>query len=285
MSSTDKVTPINGVLGAVVGAIAAQAAAIAITIVTMVFAMLPEVFRGRPPVTPTFSLLMLAPGLAATQLVLLAFAAGLPALARVPIRSALGLRAAHPFVYAIGFVGMLGGQQVGGYLAAELRRHFPFVDLQMLEQLGKALAEAPIVFGLLLVAVLPAVCEELFFRGFLQRALGRGAVPVLVSGLSFAIYHLDPAQAAGVLPLGLFLAFLADRVDSTIPGIVLHAINNAMAIVLTKVDLGAVGEEIDTPRWPLALTGLAVMLGASALLALYVARGPGGRNAPPPQGF
>ena len=59
---------------------------------------------------------------------------------------------------------------------------------------------------LLLIAVAPAICEELIFRGL----IGRGLIArqglfrgVVITSLLFAAVHMHPAHAFGVIPLGI----------------------------------------------------------------------------------
>lgn len=98
----------------------------------------------------------------------------------------------------------------------------------------------PVDFALLLLtfAVVPALCEELLFRGFLQAGLVRllGSAPkgIAVSSLIFAAFHLDPWRFPGILVLGLFLGLLAHR-GGLVPAILAHALNNVLSISVAVV--------------------------------------------------
>jgi sodium transport system permease protein len=90
----------------------------------------------------------------------------------------------------------------------------------------------------LLFGVLPAVCEELFFRGFVLSGLtsalrGRGAsvrAVVLTSAL-FAVFHIFPEKWLPTFLMGLVLGFLAVRTGSIWPGMIAHAANNTFAVL------------------------------------------------------
>jgi membrane protease YdiL (CAAX protease family) len=96
----------------------------------------------------------------------------------------------------------------------------------------------------LLVGVVMAPCvEELFFRGFLFGTY-REHKPLWVaygaSGLIFAVLHLDPnnmaptqmaALAIGIFVLGTLLAFTYQRTGSLLPGMLAHALNNAVGLI------------------------------------------------------
>ncbi len=85
------------------------------------------------------------------------------------------------------------------------------------------------------LAVLAPVVEELGFRGLLYGYMrGRTGVilSVIVSALVFAVLHV-------VIPplfvMGAILAVLAERYRSIVPGIVLHATNNALVVVIIAI--------------------------------------------------
>ena len=90
----------------------------------------------------------------------------------------------------------------------------------------------------LLFGVLPAVCEELFFRGFVLSGLssavrGRGAsvrAVVLTSAL-FAVFHIFPEKWLPTFLMGLLLGFLAVSTGSIWPGMLAHAANNSFAVL------------------------------------------------------
>ena len=87
----------------------------------------------------------------------------------------------------------------------------------------------------ILLAVLPAIVEETFFRGLILHSL-RGAkiIPtVLTSALVFALYHGSATQLVYQFIFGCFLALLTIKSKSVIPAIISHFINNFAIIILT----------------------------------------------------
>ncbi len=201
-----------------------------------------------PAVVPApFSLL-------AAQLVLAAIPIGAVVFGRLgrPL-AALGLRGARPRFFvaaiAIGATAWL----VNLWMVSLLP--LPDAHAKVLE----AMVERPgLGVAIAMFAVVPAVCEEILFRGVLARALGR-ALPLVgaaaISAVVFAAYHVSVIQALPTLSLGLLLAVVAIRADSVLPTILAHALNNTLAIVMSR---GA---------WP----GLAAWIGLHPTLALAVA--------------
>ena len=86
----------------------------------------------------------------------------------------------------------------------------------------------------LALALVPAVIEEIFFRGLLQRLLMRSYPQQLVfffTALFFSLLHFSPAGFLSRLVLGLMLSYLAyDSRGLRIP-MLFHLINNTLAIL------------------------------------------------------
>ena len=94
-------------------------------------------------------------------------------------------------------------------------------------------------FAVLTTVVAP-IAEELFFRGFMFRALAEKMRPWLAAGLSGAVFgliHLPGSPLVGVVVLSVFgvgLALLFWSTGSLLPCIALHAAHNAVSFALTK---------------------------------------------------
>ena len=88
-----------------------------------------------------------------------------------------------------------------------------------------------LLFSTIIVAPL---CEEVMFRGYVQRAYERRNpwTGVLVGGVIFALYHLRFQGAFALLPVALALGFVAWRSNSLLPGMLLHAAYNSIASVI-----------------------------------------------------
>jgi sodium transport system permease protein len=88
-----------------------------------------------------------------------------------------------------------------------------------------------------LIAVVPAICEEFAFRGFILSGLENGHRPrsaIVVSAFLFGIMHVLVSvfgQLFGTTVLGLVLGLLAVRSRSLLPGIVFHFGNNALGVL------------------------------------------------------
>jgi sodium transport system permease protein len=98
----------------------------------------------------------------------------------------------------------------------------------------------------LYVAVLPAICEELAFRGMLLNGLRRKFRPaalVLGIGIIFGLFHMTLYRIAPTAALGMVLTAIALMTGSVFPGMLLHAGNNAIGV------LGGSWFSIETLHW------------------------------------
>jgi membrane protease YdiL (CAAX protease family) len=99
----------------------------------------------------------------------------------------------------------------------------------------------PVFFQVLLVVIAASIAEEICFRsmlyGGLRTALGPIPSALLSAGLWGLLHATTGLSAVPVLiGLGVALALLFEKTGSIVPGIILHAINNslALAVLLSK---------------------------------------------------
>jgi uncharacterized protein len=144
---------------------------------------------------------------------------------------------------------------------------------QMLEEMFRILVSAKdvpeLLFVVLVVAVTPAIVEELLFRGLIQNSFERKLVPLraaLWTGIIFGLFHFNPFQIVPLIILGCFFGVLRMRSRSMIIAMTVHFLNNAIAVVVTyfqmddKMVIGATkGADINTASM-LAQMVLFVML-------------------------
>lgn len=90
--------------------------------------------------------------------------------------------------------------------------------------------------GIACVAILGPILEELLFRGAITKVLLKKYNPltaILVSGLIFGIFHVNPAQVVGAILIGFVLAWIYYRTHSLIPCILIHIMNNSLSVYLS----------------------------------------------------
>lgn len=89
---------------------------------------------------------------------------------------------------------------------------------------------------MIVVAVLPAICEETLFRGILLEGIKDvGTVAAcLLGGLLFSIFHQNPPQTIYQFCCGAAFTLLAIRAESILPTCLMHFLNNALIIFDAK---------------------------------------------------
>lgn len=86
------------------------------------------------------------------------------------------------------------------------------------------------------VALIPAICEEVMYRGFLLNILKRGwgvAAAIIISGILFGLYHIRFTQLIPLSGLGMLLGYIAWKADSIFPAMAAHFTNNAIGIFIS----------------------------------------------------
>lgn len=88
------------------------------------------------------------------------------------------------------------------------------------------------------VAVIPAVFEEMFFRGFFYDGFKRAGSTrraILLSSVLFGFFHMNLQQIAYAVVLGVVLALLREMTGSMWTGMLFHFVNNGWSTVLMSV--------------------------------------------------
>lgn len=103
------------------------------------------------------------------------------------------------------------------------------------ETFANALSGIPFFYALLVLALVPAICEETLFRGYLFSAAAGKFKPftaiMLVAG-AFGIYHFSLVKFFTTGLLGLALCYATYRSGSIFLSCLMHFLNNAFAVIL-----------------------------------------------------
>ena len=90
------------------------------------------------------------------------------------------------------------------------------------------------------VSIFAPIGEEILFRGFLQQFLEQywkdTTKAILVTSLIFSAIHFNPYWFIQIYLLGIMLGFLTWKTNSVIPSIILHGLNNTMAMLFSFSD-------------------------------------------------
>ncbi len=125
---------------------------------------------------------------------------------------------------------------------------------------------------LLVLCLLPALCEELAFRGFILSGLnssGRTRMAILVSSIFFGATHAVLQQSLIACVVGMVIGYLAIQSGSVLPGMLFHAVHNTLGVCLQQLPAAAasrwfgaewllrdVADEGIAYRWPILVASL-----------------------------
>jgi len=132
----------------------------------------------------------------------------------------------------------------------------------------------------LLVALLPAICEEIFFRGWVLAAFSgdrpsrsRALAAVLLQAAAFAAFHLLPERMPQTFLLGVILGWMTLTTGSLLPAVLAHLAHNAVPLVLVAVVADghgrrlAAGDTTTLPGWLVPAAAMAVVVGLTLVRA------------------
>ncbi len=116
-------------------------------------------------------------------------------------------------------------------------------QFDLVERLLKAFEGISPALILVTLAVIPAVLEEFFFRGYLFHGLRQrfsGWSIIVVSALLFGVFHvlspsvLTPERFLPSTFLGLVLGWVCYRTESVLPGMLLHGCHNGVLLLMVQ---------------------------------------------------
>lgn len=118
------------------------------------------------------------------------------------------------------------------------------------------------LLAILLVAVFPAVYEELIFRGVVLQGLRSrfsdcGAI--LLSGLLFALMHFNLQQLAYPFILGCVMGWIVIRTGSLVSSMIVHFVNNFLIVTFAFIE-NMTGFSLELPNtWWFYILAIALL--------------------------
>ena len=129
---------------------------------------------------------------------------------------------------------IIGAILVGILLTSVTSSIFKTSGQNMAENMEGLLGDT-FIETLLIVAVAPAICEELMFRGYLLSSVEKKMnykKAVLFVALVFGIYHMSIVQFFTTAFLGTVMGYAVYKSGSIVTSMVMHFINNASSCIL-----------------------------------------------------
>lgn len=165
-------------------------------------------------------------------------------------------------------IGILLVELVGSLLIS------PFVaePTPVSELINNYLLSGNYIVGIIVVALFPAVFEELLCRGFILTAL-RGRISsikaIILCSFLFALLHFDPIRIPFTFIAGLSLSWVAWKTGSVVLPIFMHFIHNFTLFSLAKIGLPA-SDSIDVSGGIDSLNSSSVYNVSTLLLCAFV---------------
>lgn len=90
------------------------------------------------------------------------------------------------------------------------------------------------LFSVFVIAITPAICEEVMFRGVIMNAYENISKrkAIIYSAILFGIFHINIQNLVGPVLLGLIFGITVYKTNSIYAGMIGHGINNGIAITI-----------------------------------------------------
>lgn len=86
--------------------------------------------------------------------------------------------------------------------------------------------------AMIAVAIMPALIEEVLFRGIIYRGISDKKIAIFISAITFALLHMNFNQMCYAFVMGLFFAVVIYITDNLTVSIALHMLFNAFTVIL-----------------------------------------------------
>ena len=116
----------------------------------------------------------------------------------------------------------------------------PFIEMvrKLIEEtygmLVQAHSASELIFVIVVVALTPAICEELLFRGLIQKNMTLATnkkAGFIFTGIIFGLYHVNPFLLVPLAGLGILFGFFLYRSETMLIPMVAHFINNLFSVL------------------------------------------------------
>ena len=174
-------------------------------------------------------------GVFGTQMIILLIPLAVVLYTKKDIRQTYGFHRAGVRGFAGAFFVILGLYPLNIVLSYIMISLFPQSADNVITAFSSVM-DGNIVSVLLVIALAPAVCEEMLFRGLIynsMKARYRASVAITIVAVLFGIYHMSLVKFIPTGFLGLVLCYVAYKTGSIFPSMMMHFINNAFSAILS----------------------------------------------------
>ena len=208
-------------------------------------------------------------GLALTELMLLAVAVVSALLFRQDLREVFPIHRPRLKPFFATLLTWVGCYMVVLFSTMILIYLFPEGFLDVSKSMDRIFSTTPHPVTLLIVAIMPAICEEAVHRGFIQytfRNIRNPFVAVTGIGIIFGIFHLDPYRFLPMTLLGMGLAYVMLRTRNLLYPALFHFINNSLSVLASNRGSGGGDLPASYYTGPMMLMSIGLYLILSAVV-------------------
>ena len=126
------------------------------------------------------------------------------------------------------------------------------------------------------ISIVPAICEELMFRGFIQKSFElrfRPLLAILITSVFFGLYHFSPYALIPLILLGFFIGYSAYKTNSILVPVILHFLNNFLSVIMYYIfgsDSELIGTKVTAMEFKSALVSFSYQFILFAVVLGYI---------------
>lgn len=148
--------------------------------------------------------------------------------------------------------------------------------------LDDVIYSVPFWVSIIVVAVLPAICEEAVHRGVIIHTMYRIRkewLVVLIMGIYFGLFHANPFRFLPTAILGAVMSYIMLETENMVYSSAFHMVNNLLPMLLQEMLLknsqvqqaqNQLAANDGTVTMPLVSIGVYLILGAAAPFGIYL---------------
>lgn len=123
--------------------------------------------------------------------------------------------------------------------------------------------------SLISIVILPAVCEELLFRGLIFKGIKKNGkwFSILITSLLFSIYHMSITQTIYPILFGALLTLVMYKENNIIYCISMHLINNFLALTISYFNVN-----LTFNSWLYILMAIILLIAFISILIVLIAK-------------
>lgn len=150
--------------------------------------------------------------------------------------------------------------------------------------LSRMFTSVPFVVSIFIVSLMPAVCEEILFRGAFFNSMWNGIhnkwLVIFIVSIVFGVFHGSVWRFIPTCILGIAMGYLMFETNNMFCNMLFHAVNNAVPLILlygmqavmhaAGMEQMLEGAEATAAGISLAVVGVDIMWGLIGLFLIYI---------------